>query len=257
VTRIVVLGAAGRMGRAVAETAAANPGFQVKAGVDRAPRPGFWDSAWGWGADLGTVVSAGDVVVEFSSPEGAAAAAATCAARGVPLVSGSTGHSKEQDEALRRAAASVAIMAASNFSLGVLALRRGLRAVLSAIPDWDVEVVERHHRAKKDSPSGTALALVQDVEELRPETASSLRHGRVGKVGPRPPAEIGVHAVRGGTWVGDHAVLVAGDGEWLELRHVAQDRTAFARGALAAADFVAKAPPGLYTFEAVLNATVR
>jgi len=149
----------------------------------------------------------------------------------------------------------VAVLRAANFSLGVLALREALRAALPLLADWDVEIVERHHRLKKDSPSGTALHLAADVDAARSSTASSLRHGRTGSVGPRPASEIGVHAIRGGTWVGDHTVLLAGEGEWLELRHVAQDRTAFARGALQAARFVAKAAPGLYHLEAAANLT--
>jgi 4-hydroxy-tetrahydrodipicolinate reductase len=117
-----------------------------------------------------------------------------------------------------------------------------------------VEIVERHHRLKKDSPSGTARTLVDDVRAARALPPGSVRHGREGLVGPRPAAEVGVHAVRGGTWVGDHQVLLAGEGEWLELRHVAQDRAAFAHGAVAAARFVAGAGAGLWTLEDVLRA---
>jgi 4-hydroxy-tetrahydrodipicolinate reductase len=153
---------------------------------------------------------------------------------------------------MRAAAATVPVVRAANFSLGVAALRRALHAALEALPaSFDVEIIERHHRLKRDSPSGTALRLARDVAAQRggPE---AMRHGREGAVGPRPAGEIGVHAVRGGDLVGDHTVLLAGPGEWLELRHVAQDRRAFAEGALAAARFVARARPGLYTLEEVL-----
>lgn len=251
---IVVFGAAGRMGRSVAETAAADPVFLVKAGVDAAPRPAGWPPQTPWSSDLAVVLRAGDVVVDFSVPEAAALAARACREHGAPLVSGTTGLLADQEAAMAEAARSVAVLRASNFSLGVLALRRALLALLSAIPDWDVEIVERHHRAKRDSPSGTALTLARDVQRARGYPASSLRQGREGRTGERPAGEIGVHAVRGGSWVGEHAVLLAGAGEWLELRHVAQDRSAFARGALAGAEFVAKAKPGLYDLGAVLNA---
>jgi 4-hydroxy-tetrahydrodipicolinate reductase len=254
---IVVVGAAGRMGRAVVETAKADPVFQVKAGVDRAPRPGDWDPALPWLDDAGSVLARGDVAVEFAGPEGAVFAARACAACGAGLVSGSTGLSSAQDEALREASASVAILRSANFSLGILALRRALSAVLSAIPSWDIEVVERHHRSKKDSPSGTALALAHQAADARGWPASSLRHGRQGPIGVRPDAEIGVHSLRGGSWVGDHAVLLGGPGEWLELRHVAQDRVAFAHGALLAVEFLSKAMPGLYTFENVVESSDR
>jgi 4-hydroxy-tetrahydrodipicolinate reductase len=197
------------------------------------------------------------VVVEFAGPDAAAAAAATCARVGAALVSGSTGLTPEQDDAMRAAARRVAVVRAANFSLGVLVLRRALAAALRSAPrDWDVEIVERHHRAKVDSPSGTALQLARDVAEARGLPHAALRHGREGRVGPRPAEEIGVHAVRGGSWVGEHAVLLGGMGEWIELRHVAQDRGAFAQGALAAARFVATAAPGLYTLEHVMSAAV-
>jgi 4-hydroxy-tetrahydrodipicolinate reductase len=252
---IVVHGAAGRMGRLVMETAAGDPVFLVKAAVDTSPKPvGFFPDI-PWGSDLTSVLQPGHVVVDFSVPEATVRAAKACRDRGAALVSGTTGLGSEQEASVQEAARSVPILRAANFSLGMAALRRGLKALLSAIPEWDVEIVERHHRAKQDSPSGTALALARDVTQARGYPASSLRHGREGRVGARPAAEVGVHAVRGGSWVGDHSILLAGMGEWLELRHVAQDRSAFARGALAAAGFVAKAKPGLYTLEAVLNAT--
>jgi 4-hydroxy-tetrahydrodipicolinate reductase len=205
--------------------------------------------------DAGSVLARGDVAVEFAGPEAAVATARACATRGAALVSGGTGLSSAQEAALREASASSAILRSANFSLGILALRRALSAVLSAIPSWDLEIVERHHRNKKDSPSGTALALARQAAEARGWPASSLRHGREGMAGARPDAEIGVHSVRGGSWVGDHSVLLAGPGEWLELRHVAQDRGAFARGALAAAEFLVNAAPGLYTFEDILDAS--
>ena len=251
---LVVVGAAGRMGRAVIETARQDAVFHVKGCVDPAQRPA-WAAELPWQGDLSGSLAAGDVVVEFGGPAAAADAAARCAAAGAGLVSGSTGLNQDQQAAIDRAAGQVAVLRAANFSLGVLALRQALRAVLPVLANWDVEIVERHHRLKKDSPSGTALHLAADVDAARSSTASSLRHGRDGSVGPRPASEIGVHAVRGGTWVGDHTVLLAGEGEWMELRHVAQDRTAFARGALQAVRFVATAGPGLYHLDAAANLT--
>jgi 4-hydroxy-tetrahydrodipicolinate reductase len=180
--------------------------------------------------------------------------AGVCAERGASLVSGTTGLSREDEASLSQAAQKVAVLRAANFSLGVAALRRALEAALRALPaGWDIEIVERHHRQKADSPSGTALALADIALAARGLERGALRHGREGRVGVRPAEEIGMHAVRGGSWVGDHAVLLAGAGEWLELRHVAQDRTAFAYGALAAATFVADAAPGLYTLDHVLG----
>jgi 4-hydroxy-tetrahydrodipicolinate reductase len=251
--RIVLVGAAGRMGRAVEAAAAGAADLAISARVDLSAN--FPADAGVWSESVASVLGRGDVVVDFSSPRGAREAAAACVEKGAALVSGSTGLTGEDAAALQAAALRVAVLRASNFSLGVAALRVALRSALAAVPsDWDVEIVERHHRMKKDSPSGTALALAADVRLARSLPESALRHGRQGAVGQRPAGEVGVHAVRGGTWVGDHQVLLAGDGEWLELRHVAQDRAAFANGALAAARFVATAGPGAYTLEDVLRA---
>ena len=278
--RIVLNGAAGRMGRAVEAAAAGATDLAVVARVDRranfpvgvgvegmtrqgsgppmgaqgSVNAGAASSSDEWSEDVAAVTRAGDVVVDFSGPEGARAAATACAATGAALVTGSTGLTPADDAALREAARRIAVLKASNFSLGVAALRQALRAALAAVPaSWDVEIVERHHRMKQDSPSGTALTLANDVRAARGLGDDAVRHGRQGVVGPRPASELGMHAVRGGTWVGDHQVLLAGEGEWLELRHVAQDRAAFAHGALAAARFVAAAPAGYYTLEAVLR----
>lgn len=249
--RVVLVGAAGRMGRAVEAAAAGAPDLGIKARVDRAENPGTGSGVWS--ATLDGCLDAGDVAIEFTGPEGAADAARRCAARGAALVSGATGLGPEHDTAVRAAAERVAVVRAANFSLGLAALRRALRAALDAAPrGWDVEIVERHHRRKVDSPSGTALALARDVLDARGLGGEALVFGREGRVGERPADQVGVHAVRGGSWVGDHEVLFAGEGEWIELRHVVTDRAAFAHGALAAARFVASAPPGLYTLDHVL-----
>jgi 4-hydroxy-tetrahydrodipicolinate reductase len=244
---LVLVGAAGRMGRAVEQALAEAAGFTLRARVERRDR---WPAgAAGWSDDAAAVLAAGDVAVDFSSPEACAALAGLCAGRGAALVTGTTGLDAAGEEALQAAATRVPVLRAANFSLGMAVLRRALRAALEVLPPgWDVEIVERHHRMKADSPSGSALALAADAAARGGE----VRCGRgQGRTGPRPAGEIGVHAVRGGTWVGDHAVLLAGTGESLELRHVVQDRQAFAQGALAAARFVAGAAPGLYTLEDV------
>jgi 4-hydroxy-tetrahydrodipicolinate reductase len=256
VIALLLVGAAGRMGRAVEQAAAAAGDFEVMGRVDV---PGSWPpGAQGWSADPASFAHGRAVVVEFSSPEGCRAAAVHCAARGLPLVSGTTGLPPEVEAGVTAAAARVPVLRAANFSLGIAALARALRAALGALPpEWDVEIVERHHRRKLDSPSGTALALASAARAQRGWPEGALRFGREGRAGPRPAAEIGVHAVRGGSWVGDHEVLLAGEGEWIELRHVATDRSAFAQGALAAARFVASARPGLYNLDDVLSAKGR
>lgn len=250
--RIILNGAAGRMGRAVAAAASGADGLTLAACVDVPGVPAVGDAPWGH--DLASVVRGGDVVVDFSGPAGARQAGTVCAAAGAALVTGSTGLAAADEQTLADAATRVAVLRANNFSLGVAALRVALKAALAAVPaTWDVEIVERHHRLKKDSPSGTAVTLASDIRAARGLPPDAVRHGREGLVGPRPAGELGVHAVRGGTWVGDHQILLAGEGEWLELRHVAQDRAAFAHGAVAAARFVASAGAGLWTLEDVLR----
>jgi len=257
-TTIVLIGAAGRMGRAVTEALAEADDLRLKACVERTGVSGLGANDVPWVGDAGTVVQRGDVVVEFSGPEGAVQAAELCAGRGAALVSGSTALVPAQEELIREASRRVAVVRAANFSLGVLALRRALAAALGALPaSWDLEIVERHHRNKVDAPSGTALRLALDAAAHRGVPESAFCMGRSGRAGPRPAGEIGVHALRGGTWVGDHAVVLAGPGEWLELRHVAESRGAFAHGVVAAARFVDTAPPGFYTLEDVAAATAR
>jgi len=252
---LVVVGAAGRMGRAIAEAASGSPDVTLRACVDRAVPTGSEPGGPAWGTDLGAVARPGDVVIEFSSAEGAVAAARLCAERGLPLVSGTTALDPGQEAAVREAAARVPIVRAANFSLGVLALKQALDAVLGPLAGWDVEIIERHHRGKADAPSGTALDLARRAREARGWGEETLRHGRHGKGGPRNDAEIGMHALRGGTWIGDHTVVLAGRGEWIELRHVAQDRGAFAHGVLTAARFISSvAAPGFYTLNDVVRA---
>lgn len=249
--RLALMGSGGRMGAAV-EAAAAALGVPIAVRIDRPGDP--VTPAGVWTGEPAEAIEPGMVVIEFTGAEGARQAAAACAARGAALVSGATGLAVADEAALRAAAERVAVLRASNFSLGLAALRVALRAAVARLPaSWDIEVVERHHRQKRDSPSGTALTLADDLLAARGLTRAALRHGREGVIGPRPAGEVGMHAVRGGTWVGDHEVLLAGEGECIELRHVVQDRAAFAHGAIAAARFVSTAAAGWYTIDDVFR----
>ena len=251
---LVLVGAAGRMGRAIEAVAAASDDVRVHGRADLAVMVGGAAAEENWSESAEILVRPGDVVIEFSSPAGARQIAGLCAERGAPLVSGTTGLSDVDEAAVRAASARVPVVRAANFSVGVAVLHRALEAALAVLPaDWDVEIIERHHRHKADSPSGTALALAQRIAKRRGVDDRALRAGRSGRSSGRPAGEIGMHSVRGGSLVGDHTVLLAGEGEWIELRHVAQDRSALARGALAAARFVAHASPGFYTLEDVLT----
>jgi len=237
---ILINGAKGRMGHALAD-AAKDLGIAIGATVDL-------------GDDLGTALAACDVVVDFSSPQATRAVLELAIARKKAVVIGTTGHSSAEKARLLPLAAKVPCVWAGNFSVGVnllFALTRRAAAVLGS--DYDAEVIEMHHRFKKDAPSGTAERLVEIIREERKLGPDSLRHGRHGITGERKSSEVGVHSLRGGDVVGDHTVMFATLGERVELTHEASDRAIFARGALRAAQWVVTQAPGIYDMQDVLG----
>ena len=237
--RILLHGAKGRMGQAIAAAAPA-AGAEVL-GVDQ-------------GDDPAALVGRADVVVDFSLHAATLAVASLAARHGKPLVIGTTGHTEEEKAAIRRAVAGIPVVWAGNYSVGVNLLNALVRRAARALgPGWDVELTEMHHRLKKDAPSGTAERLLDILREERKAGADQLRHGRSGIVGERTPTEIGVHAIRGGDVVGDHTVLFAAEGERLELTHKASSRAIFAQGALRAARWVVGRPAGIHGMEQVLG----
>ena len=235
---VALAGSTGRMGSRVLRALEADAAFAVVATPGRGSLETDWNGA--------------RVVADFTAPAGTATLAGLAASRGVALLVGTTGLDAGAHAALDAAAQKVAVLVAPNLSPGVAALARALRAVVPALPGYDVEIVERHHRAKVDAPSGTALALAEVIAAARGAKPAGVRAGRSGAVGPRTAEEIGIHAVRGGSWVGEHRVLLAGPHETLEFTHVAQDRDAFTVGALVALRFLAGAPPGRYSLEDAL-----
>ena len=257
--RIVLSGATGRMGQTLAGLIADDGAMSLAGGIGRMPERG---------CDIGCVVvetpeTAGpwiresDVVIDFSAPEllrrlvemhGDALA-------GKALVVGTTGLGEEEQALLARQAERSAVLQAANFSVGVnllVALAERAAAVLG--DDYDVEIVEAHHRRKVDAPSGTALALGEAVARGRGVALADVRvDGRSGRPGERPHGEVGFHSVRGGDIVGEHSVMLIGERERIELGHVAQDRALFAEGALRAARWMAGKAPGTYTMRDVLG----
>ena len=197
-----------------------------------------------------------DVLVEFSGPVAFDAALALAIERRVAFVSGTTGLRDSQFGALQTAANVIPVLWASNFSLGVAMLARAARRVAEALPDWDCEIVEMHHSRKQDAPSGTAIMLGQAVAEGHGVAfEQSARYARHGQIGSRPQGEIGFATLRGGDVVGEHTLIFATRGERLELTHRATDRDIFARGAVAAAIWIAGRDPGVYSFDQVLAPT--
>jgi 4-hydroxy-tetrahydrodipicolinate reductase len=243
---VAVTGATGRTGEAVLETAVERPDMTVAAAVARSPPSSVAGVGVETAADLPGLLStrAVDAVVDFTAPPATAEYAATAAETGVALVTGTTGF--DDRDALSRAAERVPVVHARNFAPGAAVLRGLLAEAATALPSYDVEVVETHHAGKRDAPSGTARGLVETVATARDE-ADDLRRvdGRSG-VDPREDGEIGVHAVRAGDVTGEHEVLLAGGDEQVRLTHRVGDRRAFAAGALRAARAVRGRGPGLY-----------
>jgi 4-hydroxy-tetrahydrodipicolinate reductase len=263
--RVVVAGAAGRMGGHIIRAVRGEPGMTLAAATER---PGFQS-----GADAGTLAGVGalgvpvqgdlrqalaagaDVVVDFTAFEASTAHAEIAAESGVAVVIGSTGFTEEARARVAGAARRVPIVLSPNMSVGVNVLFALVRQAASVLGDaYDVEILEMHHKKKKDAPSGTAVRLAEvAAEALARDPARDLRYARQGMIGERTPREIGVQTLRGGDVVGEHTVFFAGEGERLELTHRATSRDQFARGAVRAARWVVGKPPGLYDMGDVLG----
>ena len=241
-TSIGILGAAGRMGRAIAE-AAVDAGATVAGGVDR-------DGAvFGTHGDAGSLALASDVLVDFSAPAALAAHLDAAVAAGTAIVVGTTGLGEESHALIDRAAAKVVVLQAANTSLGVAMLRHLVEDAARRLgPEWDIEILEMHHRHKVDAPSGTALLLGAAAAEGRGGGAQV-----TDRAGKREAGSIGYAALRGGSAAGDHLVIFAGEGERIELGHRAESRAIFARGAVRAALWLAGKPAGRYAMSDVLG----
>ena len=255
-TRVAIIGAAGRMGRELCRAALETEGIEPAGGTEG-------PNSSELGADLGELCGAGkigvvatevppedaEVLIEFTTPE----ATVEHLSYKRPTVIGTTGLSEEQRMEVEKAAKSVPIVLAPNMSVGVNLLREVVRDLSAKLAGYDVEVVEAHHRNKKDAPSGTALLLARATAEGRGQDLGEVAvYGREG-VSPRKEGEIGVHALRGGAVVGEHRLIFYGLGEEVEVVHRALSRRTFADGALRAAKFLAGAKPGLYSMRDVLD----
>ena len=263
-TRLVIHGAAGRMGRSLLRGLAAREEFELVAAL---VRPGSALDGEALGNGLGSVHGAheyksslepevhGEVLIDFSVPAAMPSALALARARGLAFVSGTTGLSGELTSSLQAAAQEIPVLWSANFSIGVALLKRlAVEAVRVMGADFDIEIIETHHRNKADAPSGTALALGRALAQARKLDFDRVScFGRDGLVGRRSRDEIGISAVRGGDVVGDHTVLLAGDGERLELTHRAGTREVFVAGALRAATWIRTQRPGLYELGDVLG----
>lgn len=241
-TKIVVNGSKGRMGQMLIACAAQNPELQIVGQVDL-------------GDDIRQAIDEAGVVIDFSFHDATASVARLCAEKRKALVIGTTGHADSAKSEISGLKSQIPIVWASNYSTGVNALFWLTRKAVEILgPDFDLEVVEMHHRLKKDAPSGTAATLSEILAEVRGQQLREvIRHGRQGITGERTKTEIGMHSLRGGDVVGDHTVVFATNGERLELTHKASSRETFANGALRAAQWVVQQKPGLYDMQDVLG----
>lgn len=260
--KAVVNGAGGRMGTILVRLIHEADELELTGAVEHQGHPKL-------GRDVGELAGVGkiginlearfpegaDVVLDFSQPQGTIRALQWCVANRVALLAGTTGLNREQQARLDEASATIPLLQAPNMSLGINLLLQIIPAVARALgDDFDVEIVEAHHRFKKDAPSGTALKLAEAIARAKGKKLSELGiYGREGAVGARPQSEIGIHALRGGDIVGDHTIVFAGTGERVELTHRAHTRETFGRGALRAALFLAGKPPGRYGMVDVLG----
>ena len=239
---LTIVGYKGRMGQALLGCAATNPELKAVGKVDQ-------------GDDIEPAIMRGDVVIDFSFHDVTGQVAQICAQHKKPLVIGTTGHGESEKVQITKTVSRIPVVWASNYSTGVNTLFWLTRKAAEILgPGFDLEVVEMHHRMKKDAPSGTAATLAEILAEVRDQQLKDvIRHGRKGIVGERTATEIGMHSLRGGDVVGDHTVVFAAPGERLELTHKASSRETFAIGALRAAQWVIGQKPGVYDMQNVLG----
>lgn len=257
--RLVINGASGRMGRALLALVREDKRFElvnalVSSSSTHNGSPVFADSPASLRYTHEWSAVAANAVIDFSGPDGLAAAIDYCSAHKAALVTGTTGVDAALQARLHEASQHIPVLHAANFSLGVAVLKRLLREAAAALADWDLEIVEAHHSRKEDAPSGTALALGQAAAEARGTSlAKDAVYVREGRPGARRGGSIGFAVVRGGDVVGEHTALLLGQGERVELSHRATDRSIFARGALEAAAWLAGKEPGAYGIDDMLQ----
>lgn len=261
--KIAVNGACGRMGARVAALVLEDPQLKLTAALERNGHP-LLDK------DIGAIAGCGetnvkvtstlnadtDVLIDFSSPESTLAIAEVCAIKKVAIVTGTTGLNPQQLEKIKYFSRQIPCLVSPNMSVGVNVLF-SLAAQMAQIlgSEFDIEIIETHHRFKKDAPSGTALRLAEKIcEATGRNTEKDVVHGRQGMTGERPANQIGMHAIRSGDVIGDHTVVFGSLGERIEITHKAHTRDTFVRGAIRAAKFVAQKSPGMYSMADVLSA---
>jgi 4-hydroxy-tetrahydrodipicolinate reductase len=261
-SKLAVCGAAGRMGRRILALAGEEGRFEVIGAIEKAGHPDLGKDAGilAGVAQLNVAITddfppKADIVIDFSLPEAADRTVDYCVKQNAALVLGTTGLGEKQHKAIRSASSKIPIVYATNMSVGMNALFALVGKVASMLgADYDIEIVEQHHRFKKDAPSGSALTLAQNIcKATHRPYPDSLVYGRQGKDAPRSKGQIGMHSVRAGDITGVHSVIFSALGETVTIEHTANSRDTFARGALRAADWLINKKPGLYSMADALG----
>lgn len=245
--KIILIGACGRMGKTIAELAQQR-GSEIICGIDLRP----CSMSFPVYTSLEDAPTEADIVMDFSSPSGLAQTLAFCTQHHIPLLLAATGYSEDDQRAIESEARNIPIFKTGNLSVGVCLLQILAKKAAFVLRDFDAEIIEKHHNKKVDAPSGTALMLADSVNEGFGNSKRKV-FGRYGMVGERDKNEIGIHAVRGGTIVGEHEVIFAGEDEILTLSHTAHSRRVFATGAMQAASWLISQRAGLYQMRHLLE----
>jgi len=258
---IIISGARGRMGQALVEALADHRQLELVGALEHAEHPELGQPVKAHGPKISFSLEqlAKDIkkacLIDFSAPQATLKNAEICTKYAMPMVIGTTGFKDNEIKMLKEASQKIPIVMAANYSIGVNLVRQAVEELARRLPEsYDLEIVEIHHKMKKDAPSGTALALAQSLANGRGlDLQKAACYHREGQTGIRPKGEIGIQSLRGGDIVGDHTVIFAGPGERIEVIHRAHNRSNFANGALKAATWIGTAKPGLYDMLDVLN----
>lgn len=248
--RIILSGCNGRMGRVITEMAGTRDDFTIAAGVDICPER-FLNSYPVYGS-LSEVSEDADVIVDFSNPSALQSIIDYAQSKGIGVVLCTTGYDEEQKRIIKEVSSKIPLFKSANMSIGInliMGLAKQAARILES--DFDIEIIEKHHNLKVDSPSGTALLLADGINDAL-KSKKDYIYGRTPESGKRQKQELGIHAVRGGSIVGEHEVIFAGEGEVIKLEHSALSRNVFASGAVRAAIFLKGKTPGLYSMDDVI-----
>ena len=247
--KVILCGCNGKMGKVITEAIHSFPDINIVAGIDK-----FIDikNSYATFSNINECTALGDVVLDFSRPDALEDLLVYCTENKLPLVLCTTGYSPEQIDKIADTSKKIPIFRSANMSIGINIINSILRNISKKLyKDFDIEIIEKHHNQKVDSPSGTALLLANTIKESIPEE-TEFTYGRVGNC-KRKNNEIGIHSIRGGSIVGEHEIIFAGTGETIEIKHSALSREVFAIGALKACEFMKGKEPGFYNMEDIIN----